>query len=254
MKSFIRKVGLSMTLGLGMTYGSSAQNTLDGAAGQQTLNMLSSLGKSGATGGVLGFDNRYAGMKGHPYFIDSWLPGSVEIAVDNKGKTQAYDNLKIKYDVFSNLLVAVLPKSTDTIQFSTNAVKSFALDLPSATGPIEFRKFKEAQALDPKLSETFMAVLHSGKSTFLKKVGKTKVEASYKGAYSMNRPYDELVDEQQYFLIVDGQMRKIKLAKKSVLEALGPKQVQVKSFMDKEKINISSEGDVVRVLAYFETL
>ncbi|KAA3438136.1 hypothetical protein [Rufibacter hautae] len=241
---------------LGLTYsalGFSQTNAPQGLDAQMNLNRLA----SGATSNVRVFDNRYEGVKGSPYFLESWAPGEIEIKANNTGKTEVIKDLKLKYDVFSNLLVAVIPQSKDTLQIGTQPVISFRLDVPTGDNKLEFRRIKEARELDPALSDAFFAVLYdsqNGKATVLKRIAKKKIEANFKGPYSAGQNYDEIVDETSYYVVANGKMKKVKLNRKSLLEAFPEKADQIKSFISSQKLAMSSEADLIKAVTYYQSL
>ncbi|GGK68061.1 hypothetical protein ACD591_16795 [Rufibacter glacialis] len=238
----------SSTVAVGQT------STPIGTDAQMNLNALAT---SPATSNVRMFDNRYQGVKGSPYFLEAWVPGTVELKTNNTGKSEVFKDLRLKYDVFTNLLFAVLPQTKDTIQFSTAPVLTFSLELPTNPSPLLFTRLKEAKALDPALAESFFAVVldsEGGKAKLVKRVAKSKIEANFKGAYSSGQAYDELIDETQYYVVANGAMRRVKLNRKSVLEALPDQAEKLKSFISSQKIAMNSETDLIKVVAYSQTL
>ncbi|WP_210464928.1 hypothetical protein [Rufibacter roseolus] len=241
---------------LGLTYsalGFSQTNAPQGMAAQMNLNTLAA---GGNAANVRIFDNRYEGVKGSPYFMEAWLPGEIEIKAGNTGKTELFKDLKLKYDVFSNLLVAVIPQTKDTLQISTLPVISFRMEAP-AGDKLEFRRIKEARELDPALADAFFAVLYdsqNGKATVVKRIAKKKIEANFKGPYSAGQTYDEIVDETSYYVVANGKMKKVKLNKKSLLEAFPEKADQIKSFISSQKLAMSSEADLVKAVTYYQSI
>ncbi|WP_210488949.1 hypothetical protein [Rufibacter aurantiacus] len=241
---------------LGLTYstlGFSQTNAPQGMAAQMNLNTLAA---GGNAANVRIFDNRYEGVKGSPYFMEAWLPGEIEIKAGNTGKTELFKDLNLKYDVFSNLLVAVIPQTKDTLQISTLPVISFRMEAP-AGDKLEFRRIKEARELDPALADAFFAVLYdsqNGKATVVKRIAKKKIEANFKGPYSAGQTYDEIVDETSYYVVANGKMKKVKLNKKSLLEAFPEKADQIKSFISSQKLAMSSEADLVKAVTYYQSI
>ncbi|RNI30677.1 hypothetical protein [Rufibacter latericius] len=225
-----------------------------GAAAQMNLDALAAGGNSAT---VRLYDNRYEGLKGSPFFMDAWAPGQIELKAGNTGKTQIIKDLQLKYDVFSNLLVAVSPNSKDTLQISTSPVISFSLNLPTGGNPLEFRRISEAQAFDPTLANEFFAVLHDskdGKVALVKRIAKKKVEANFKGPYSAGQTYDELVNETNYYVVANGKMQRVKLNKKSMVEALPNQADKLKAYISSQKLSMSSEADLIKVASYYQTL
>ncbi|MBA9077381.1 hypothetical protein [Rufibacter quisquiliarum] len=251
MTSYFLKPVMTMSLAMGFTL--LAQGQTSSPVGMNAQLNLQALNR-GSDSNVRLFDNRYQGMKGNPYFVNSWLPGSLVLKTDNTGKTEKYSNVLLKFDVYGNHLAAVIPGSKDTVLFSTSPVVSFHLEAPTNSQPILFKRVPEAKAIDTKLADVFFAVLYDGKSQLLKRVNKKKIEANFKGPYSAGQTYDELVDEVQYYVLANGKLERVKLNRKSLLEAIPDKAEKVKSWMTAQKVNIDKEEDVVKVLTFYDSL
>jgi hypothetical protein len=60
---------------------------------------------------------------------------------------------------------------------------------------------------------------------------------------------------EKYFLIKNGQAAvEVKLNTKSVLAAIGDKQAELEKYISKEKLKLKNEGDLLVLLAYYESL
>ncbi|QHL86378.1 hypothetical protein GU926_02530 [Nibribacter ruber] len=225
-----------------------AQGPVSGIAAQSNVNA--------AAGGAVfrTFDGRFEGIKGNPFFVNAWLPGSITIKKNNAGSTEEFKNLKVKYDVHGNQLAAVVPETKDTILINADVVSTFKVDMPLYNNLVEFRTFAEARALDPKLSSIFFAVLYDGNTKLVKGVSKRLVKADYKGAYSGGNAYDELVDETQYYLVTGKNMVKTKLTRKALLDAMPAQQEVLKAYIASQKLAMNSEADFIKVLTYRDSL
>ncbi|GAA4297862.1 hypothetical protein [Nibribacter koreensis] len=225
-----------------------AQNTVIGLAAQNNV-------KAAASGSLFQtFDNRYEGVRGTPFFMDAWLPGSILIKKNNSGATEEFKNLKLKYDVHGNQLAAVVSETKDTILINANIISSFKVEIPPYTNPVEFRTFTAARSLDAQLVDVFFAVLHDGHNKLLKSVTKRFVKANFKGGYSAGNSYDELVEEAQYYLLNDDRMVKTKLTRKALVEALPAQQEKIKAYITSQKLAMNSEADFISVLAHLDAL
>ncbi|AMM52219.1 hypothetical protein TH61_14900 [Rufibacter sp. DG15C] len=248
MYSSFNKLFFSTSALLLLGTSSFAQNTLSGLTAQNNVNA--------AAGGSMfqTFDNRYEGVRGNPYFVDAWLPGSITIKKNNVGSTEEFKNLKVKYDVHGNQVAAVVPETKDTILINANIISSFKVEMPPHAAPIEFRTLPGARTADPKLTDIFFAVLYDGKTKLVKSVSKQFIKANFKGGYSAGNAYDELVDQSQYYLVAGNGLVKTKLTKKALLEALPAQQEKLKGFIASQKLLMNTEADFIKVLAYTETL
>jgi len=195
-------------------------------------------------------DTRYEGLRGSPYAVARWLPAVITTSHD-----AVLQPVPLKYDVFQRRLLMRNPQKGDSIQLNDNLIKSFVLTdalLPDlATGqPYErhFRRFLEAPEM--RQQAEFVEVLHAGKQyTLLKRYVKKLDQASYKGAYSSDKRYDELLDKNEYYLRrPDGTLETMKPTLKA-LQAAAPKLADaLKAEAGKQKINGKSDAELARLL------
>lgn len=210
---------------------------------QQNVNAL-----AGSSNVVRTYDTRYEGVKGSPFFTQSWSEG---VLFYSDGKKSAA--LPLKHDVYKNQLVAKRPQG-DSVLINTGNVSHFQLKDPAGKVYL-FKKFPGLKTADAGLTSAFFQVLYEGKMALLIKHNKSLVKANYQGAYSADRPYDELVSQSEYYLKkADQTLIKIRMNKKAILDILQDKQSTVKEFVEKEKIDFKDEASVAKLLAYYDSL
>jgi hypothetical protein len=230
------------TCSLVLCFVAQAQNRPTGYEAEQNLNTV---GAENSSTVVRSFDNRYQGMRGSPYLLNHWVQADISYA-NNKTQT----DVPVKYDVYANQLVMRRPQGDSVVIVSP--VSGFLLkDVTSGKNWI-FSRFKDAKTDDTALKEELLEVLYDGKTALLARYDKMLIKASYQGAYSANRPYDELEDEKNYYLRKPDQtLVKTKLNKKQLLEHLSA-SAELKKWVDTEKLDLKKEGDVVRLLKEWE--
>ncbi|MBW3128685.1 hypothetical protein [Hymenobacter profundi] len=209
-----------------------------GVMAQENINSIAR-GGQGYT-----IDTRYQGLVGSPYAIARWLPAVV--TTDHDVKLQP---VLLKYDVVQQLLYARQPTRTDSMLLNENRVKSFVLT--DATGTVPERRFRRfVEAPEPAQGREFVEVLHEGKYTVLKQYQKKLEQASYKGAYSQDKRYDELVTKETYYLRrPDGKVVPInKLTLKALQSAAPELAAKLKSEADRNKSMGKSEADLIALL------
>lgn len=192
------------------------------------------------------WDNRYQGIKGHPFVKNSWESARV-VSVDGK----VYSDVPLKYDVYSNLIVIKNSKGDSLITEVFN-FQEFTWKNTQVT----FVKEPLLDAKNPKnYGKLYEQLFKGNKITLLKNHRKILLQADYQGGYNANRRYDELVDEYDYFLKKNNtSIEKIKLNEKSLLKALADKEKALKDFLKKEKLNLKTEPGVIRLLQYYDSL
>jgi hypothetical protein len=97
----------------------------------------------------------------------------------------------------------------------------------------------------------FYQVLSESPFLFIKVPEKKFIEASYKGAYSANRPFDEYETRYKYFLSAyDNILHKIQLNKNSLLKLFPDKKEKIKEAY-KTGSSTNNEDMVLSVLKKF---
>ncbi|MDJ1494306.1 hypothetical protein QNI19_15285 [Cytophagaceae bacterium DM2B3-1] len=227
----------------GLTLSAFGQNTPSGYDAQQNLNMAGATSGGGMTV-VRGFDNRYEGLRGSPYLLQHWCNADVTLA-----NSKIQNDVPVKYDVYSNRLVMRRSQGDSAIVVSSS-VKGFLLkDVLTGQNRL-FERFPDLKTDDAILKEEYLEVLYEGKTALLVRYDKKVLKASYQGAYSSGRTYDELMDEKNYYIRkADQTISKVKLGKKSVLEHLNASD-DLKKFVEQEKLDLKETKDVIRLMEF----
>jgi hypothetical protein len=192
------------------------------------------------------WDNRYEGVRGTPYLKNVWQNAQI-ISIEGK----VYNNVPLKYDVYSNLL-AIKNSKGDSISTETTNIKEFTW---IGTGMTFVKEPLLDNTTDLKnFGRLYQQIFKGNKTTLLKNYRKELLKADYQGGYNANRRYDELIDETDYYLKKDTQIEKIKLNEKNIVKFLADKEKEVKDFIKKQKLNLKNETDVVKLLQYYESL
>ncbi|MDJ1503283.1 hypothetical protein [Xanthocytophaga agilis] len=230
-------------LSIGVSLSALGQSTPSGYDAQQNLNMAGGVGGSGMTV-VRGFDNRYEGLRGSPYLLPHWCNADVTLA-----NSKIQNDVPVKYDIYSNRLVMRRPQGDSAIVVSSS-VKGFLLkDVLTGQNRL-FERFPDLKTDDTILKEEYLEVLYEGKTALLVRYDKKVLKASYQGAYSSGRTYDELMDDKSYYIRkTDGTINKVKLGKKAVLEQLNASD-DLKKFVEKEKLDLKETKDVIRLMEF----
>ncbi len=193
----------------------------------------------------------YEGLRGTPYFLPNWSTGDILLSTN-----QRVVNVPLKYDVYARQIMARRPKG-DSIWVDQGRIVEFTLNdahaLPGQAVTHRFRLFSNLPN-QPNRPE-FLEVLHpSGPYSLLKRPVKTLYKASTQQAYSADRPYDELVDAPEYYLLnPQGTMTLIKPSQKALLAAVPaewaePLRAQLK------KASLKTEDDLFNAVSHLNQL
>jgi len=182
----------------------------------------------------------FEGIKGHPYLFEQWSMGSFLLA-----DSSMFDNLELKYDIFNELLVVKDPVSGREVVPDPMTVLHFK---------IADREFVQLFPEDGSLEkERYWENIYSGKSFLFKHISKYMKEADYKGAYSSNKAYDELVENKPVYLYSGEQYIQVKLSKKG-FQKLFEDNDNALEYIKKEKLNFKNENSAIRLLTYLDSL
>lgn len=187
------------------------------------------------------------GTKGSPYLDSRWLPARLELS-----SRVALAPVPLKFDVLDKrLLMKPVNRPADSLLLDDRLVVGFELDEPAtAFLPARtrvFRRFTEAPDLRQQVE--YVEVLHKGRYTLLKQYQKQLARATYQQAYNNGQRYDEIKDQNQYYLLKpDKTLVPLKLTLK-MLQAAAP-ELALKTVPGASKA--STEADWVAVLAAAE--
>ena len=179
------------------------------------------------------FDNRYAGVKGHPYLIEDWTAGSLT-TIDGK----KYQNVELKYDLNRDEVVIRKKGTSQIIALFNEKVESFSL---------QDRHFVMIGSED---GNRFYEKLVDGENVLLAHRKKKLLKADYEGAYSGGRTQDEFLNpSSDYFAWKDKNLVKLKPNAKSIALAYGISDKEVKQKVKAFKLLLKEEDHLVKLIS-----
>jgi hypothetical protein len=225
-------------------------NPNDRRNGYETYQSTGQIVGSGPNGMINTIDHRYEGLRGTPYFLPDWTKGQVEMTAG-----QNYTSVLLKFNAYQHKLVLLRTwAGNDSIIIDDDQVKHFTLKNNDGQTYL-FRRLPAAQANDKALADGYFLVLYEGKNTLLKRISKTFIPADYKNPYANNVRYDAFRDAFSYYLLKPGQqLTKVKLSGKSIIDALGDRQDELKAFVKKGNLYVKTENDAILLIKEYDRL
>lgn len=221
----------------------SAQTTGNNDFTQQDLVNLGNL--TPYSPGVRGFDNRYEGVKGSPYWYEDWQNGYIVI----QGKGKISQSISLHLDQYNQVLYFRAERKTSGY-LQAGQVQSIELDNGDRWESLP-ESLVESQKSD---KWKFYRVLHRGNLTLLKSAEKILKKADYQGAYSPDRRYDEFIAEEFYYFSPDNKnFEKIRLRKKSMIKIFPDRETQINNLLRKNDWDPETESGFVLLLKALET-
>ncbi len=218
--------------------------------GYETFQSTSQIVGAGPYTMVNTIDHRYEGLRGTPYFLPEWNKGEIEMV-----SGQHYKEVPIKFDAYRQHLILLRTwVGNDSIIVNADQVKSF--QLKNGDGQLYvFRHIPTAITNDEALKEGYFLVLYQGKTALLKRVVKTFKQADFKNPYSNDVRYDEFKSMSSYYVLKPDQtLTKVKLSDKALIEALGDRKEELKTFVKEENLNFKVENDAITLVKKYDSL
>lgn len=210
-----------------------SQTLQNSEAGNQNIVALDGNG----TNLVQGFDARYEGVKGSPYFEQDWVKGSVYLA------NEKFHGVPLKYNVHENVILA---KSLGkVISLHSNKVDSF--DIGQGASLVRFIKVSSEAQYD------FMEKIFSNQEIMILRQHKKKfIKANYQGAFAGGNKYDEFKNNYRHYYHYEGSLKEYKNNGKGISEIPNtPGKKEISAIIKEDNINFDSVGDLRR---FFERI
>jgi len=216
---------------------------------QEMSQIVNAVGSAGSPGiMVRTIDTRYEGLRGTPYFLNGWSKGQILLLGGKR-----YTDVPIKFDAFRQALILLRPTmGNDSIIIDRSTVSHFQLVSPDGQEYL-FKRYPNVKTSDAAADGSYFLVLYEGKTALLKRVAKTFQGADYKQPYSNDIRYDSFQNSHAYYLLKPDQtLVKVRLTKKSLLDALSDKRDGLKAMAD--QLSFKNEGDAASLVEQYDKL
>jgi hypothetical protein len=181
---------------------------------------------------------QYTDVKGSPFLYDEWKEGFVEM---QSGK--AFSGVKLKYD-----------QVEDELMFLNSKGEELLFVEPVVKFELNKRHFhKGYTATDGTPPTAFYEVLVNGPVQLLKRISKKVYEEV---PYSSATKVRSIIATEAYYVSVaeDASLIKIKKDKKSLLQALPGKKIELEQYVKDQLLDLRQEAHMVILMNYYNTL
>lgn len=194
----------------------------------------------------LGFEKRFNdsdyNFDGSPYVTDYPCQGYVLF------EGYRLDNTRIRYNAYKNNLELDISGMNYIVKMEK--IIEFSWEIPETKRIVLYKKIKIEE--DKNL---ILEILHNGKVMLGVNNKVIKKRGSGSGAGdALNPSKDILTMIQTYYLVIEGNVIKVQRNMKSFLNALGEYGGLVKAYIDKNKLNIKNDLDMLKALSYYESV
>ncbi|WP_291404134.1 hypothetical protein [Daejeonella sp.] len=174
---------------------------------------------------------------GSPFLNNEFINGKVTLNNGNK-----YENIPLKYSIFKDELYFKNPKDGSLLSFVV-PVKNFEL--------LGLKYINGLPAIDNFTDKTFYGLIADGKMKLLVKNYKTILENKQYNSATIEKKYEDI---KSYFILKDGNMQRFKPSKKEFLMIFEDKNLEIDSYLKKEKIDFKNNLDLAKVFEYYFSL
>lgn len=177
----------------------------------------------------------YTDIDGSPYLRDEWSVGLIRT---KSGKSQQL--ARVRYDAYQ-----------DELEYD-QAGKYFRLASEISEFSCIDGTFRNGYSeIDNHTKNSFYQVLYDGKTKVLKKIAvRVIAEKPYGSATDVKR----FLKEETLYLAINGELKAIKKDKKAILLVLIDKKDQLETFIKDQKLKLSNEDDILKVVEKYDTL
>jgi len=191
-------------------------------------------------------EQSYTEVEGNPFFINGWADGNIDFV--NEKKT----TIRVKYDLVKDVLL-FQHKGDSTAMYFVDPVKGFTLTNSfineSNMLPLVFSS--GYPVIDAQTTASFYQVIAGGKIQLLRHYRKKiRVDQAFNSATATKTfDYTDI-----YYLYADNKIIRIKPSQKSILAAMGDKQVQIQNYMKSNAVNYKSDASLAKLFNYYNSL
>jgi hypothetical protein len=193
--------------------------------------------------GTNNLNDRAENTIGSPFVFEEFMTGYVYFS-DNTRSTERM----INYNCHDNQVL--YQEGENTYMLNARMIDSLEFRIDENTSWI-FRKVTLKDDGDP----LFMNVLYRDHSILYKRHDKEFREADIGQAYGSGQRNDEYIDRHDYYFAVEGSdVQHLRPRKRNVLEIMEAHGEEIEDFLKKDKINLRSEDDLIRLVRYYDSL
>jgi hypothetical protein len=182
--------------------------------------------------------NKYRWIDGDQFlFSEFFLPGTISI------NSKTFKNVRIKYDIFSDEIITPV-NNQDILQLNKEMVDSFTVQYEHKT-----YRFENIRNDTLKGFTGYFNVLYKGRSSFCVKYQKSI------SSFDTSKSEGQFIQAHKMFLVKDNVIYQIK-NKKDLFTDLKAHKEQIRNFIKKNKLRISSESpeSYVPVIIFYDSI
>ena len=192
-------------------------------------------------------EDRYKDHKGSPFYFKDWVKGNV---YNQNG--DIFEDMKINYNIFENVF-EILDGEKYVIM---DPYFYWCVKVDKEDNPDIMKEMQDSvlfiRGLMASDEKRFVQVMYNGPS--IKLLRDMNVAESVKtfqnvGQTVTNKRFNR---KDKYYLVQEGEYKEVKLKKKDILKALGPKK-ELEQWLKDQKNKLKKDSDYEALLSHFES-
>lgn len=215
-------------------------------SGNDAQENLFKIGGVDATNGVVRkFDHRYEGVKGTPFYFNSWTKGNIE-TVDGRH----IENLQLKYNAYEDELIMNKPKE-GAIYLQKEIIRSFSLI--DTNTEVHFVKYKHPKK---ETEHKFYRLIFKGSIILIEDLKVVFEKANFQGGYSQDKRFDEFKKYPAFYYYNDSNAypKKLKTTPSGVSKIFSNHSYEIKKYIADQNLNCKNESDLMKIFIYYQKL
>jgi hypothetical protein len=190
-------------------------------------------------------ESQFSRIEGSPYANKTFLLG----VIYQEGKP-VYDNVLLRYNIFSDEIE--IKKSENSTEASYDAL----IKDPKSTVKIATTIYSFVPFEDSLEKGHYFSIVSKENAFDLYK----KTEVDYSGPYTAKTSYErhrpaKFTQKNTYFLVSkNGTLYELPDSKSKISKVMKGKEIEVKSYIKKNKLDFKKENDLVKLVKYYNSL
>lgn len=181
---------------------------------------------------------KYENVTGTPYFLDFWSKGKV---TTKSGKN--YVDMSLKYDIMNDKLI--FQGEGGNMMYFAEPVSTF--EITDAGLSTSYKFINGLPIIDGLNQSSFFQIVASGKISLFKRIYKKITESTGYGSATVNKSFKNY---STYYVLQNGNLSKISINKKSLIELLPNKEKEITDYLKKEKTDFKHDSDLNKFFTY----
>ncbi len=191
------------------------------------------------------FENKYADINGNPWFNETYKPANIRLL-----QGRSFANIKSRIDLAAQQVYFITSNGQEAYM-ETGMVKEISYADTTPSGIVYYKFQTGFPATDKQTGNNFYQLLSEGRCSFIKAITKNIAERKNELSGEISKDFETT---ENYYLFINGEMKRLKKDRGFIMAALSDKQQQVSQFTDANKINFKNTDQLIRLFNYYNSL